>query len=163
MLRSIFCAHMVSMSAPDKYNALVLINAVYTKYTFLSSFLTKDRFTGFIELKEPDPPLDKFPSVFELNKQISDLVAAINAITKAKNGIKREDNAQYPLTESIINKIEHVKGEMKKDVQRTDYAAHVYVLNCLLHVQALLEERRFKATYMETIKAAQKAGAAPFY
>lgn len=154
---------MVSMSEPDKYNALALIKTVYEPIKGELGFLQINDQTGFITLKDPNPPLDKFPSVSILKKQIEELTSAINKITTAKNAIKREDNAQYTLTAPFESKIRHVKAEMQKDGQRTNYAAHVYVLNCLLHVKTLLEERKFKATYMETIKAAQEAGAATFY
>ena len=161
-MRSIFCAHMVSMPTPDiTYNAVALIKKVYDNIKPKLGFLKIDYATGFITLIDP---LDDFPSASKLKEQIEELTSAIDAITKAKNAIQREDNVQYPLNDpSIPNKIAHVKAEMKKDIQRTDYAAHVYVLNCLLHVKTLLEERKFKATYMETIKAAQEAGAEPFY
>ena len=165
-MRSIFCAHMISMPAPTTnitYDAAALIKKVYDLIKPTLVFLQIDA-TGFITLINPDPPLDKFPSASTLKKQIEDLTLAIDTITKAKNRINREKNAEYPLNDPIIlNKIAHVKAEMEKDVQRTDYAAHVYVLNCLLHVKTLLEERKFKAIYMETIKAAQEAGAEPFY
>jgi hypothetical protein len=99
-----------------------------------------------------------------LTEQINNLTLAISTITSAKETIKPEANAKYPpLTDPIEKRIAHVEAEMKKDGQRTNYAAHVYVLNCLLHVRALLNERMFKAKYLETIKDAQQAGAAPFY
>ena len=167
MMDSIFCAHMVSMPTPPPnitYDAAALIKKVYDKIKPNLGFLQMDNTTGFITLKDPNPPLDKFPSVSTLEEQINKLTSAISTITTAKNAIKREENADYPLNDpSIPNKITHVKAEMDKDVQRTDYAAHVYVLNCLLHVKTLLEERKFKAIYMETINAAQEAGADPFY
>jgi hypothetical protein len=159
------------MSQPDNtYDAVALIKHVYGKITFSKTdpqnpelgFLQINETTGFITLKDPDPPLDKFPSVSELKGQIKELELAIDAIT-AKKTILLKANGEYPWKGSIQNRITHVKKEMENDGQRTNYAAHAYVLNCLLHVQALLNERIFKATYLETIEAARKAGAALFY
>jgi hypothetical protein len=156
---------MVSMPQSDNtYDAVALIKQVYGTITPPLDFLKINPVTGFITLKDPNPSLKEFPAVSTLKDQISKLTSAIGAITNAKNGINRDSYAAYPLEQSDIQKkINHVKNEMKKDGHHTNYAAHAYVLNCLLHVRALLNERMFKATYLQTIAAAQKAGVAPFY
>jgi hypothetical protein len=133
---------MVSMAQPvTPYDAVALIKQVYAKIKPSLGFLQIDDGTGFITLKDPNPPLDKLPSGSDLNEQITQLENAIKEITSET--IKPAINS--------------------KDEELTTYAAHAYVLNCLLHVQTILNERKFRAIYMETIKAAQKAGAAPFY
>jgi hypothetical protein len=128
------------MSQPvNPYDAVALIKRVYAKIKPSLGFLQINEGTGFITLKDPNPPLD--PSASDLNEQIKQLENAIKEITSGT--IKPAINS--------------------KDEALTTYAAHAYVLNCLLHVQTILNERKFRAIYMETIKAAQKAGAEPFY
>lgn len=120
----------------NTYNAVALIKQVYATIQPSLDFLQIYDQTGFIALKDPNslPPVDK------LSKQMKQLEAAIQTITSQT---KPDNNS--------------------KDETLTMYAAHAYVLNCLLHVQTLLNERKFRAVYMETIKATQTAGAAPFY
>ncbi len=147
------------------YDAVKLIKEVYTDITSKHSlnFLTIDDQNGFITLKGESDKLENLPSASELKAQITQLDTAIDAIRKGATGTKPEASVKYTKSDNITAKINHVQAEIEKDSKRTRYAAHAYVLNCLLHIRTLLKERVFKATYMETIKAAKDANVAPFY
>lgn len=156
MMRSIFCAHMVSMSTPPNitYNATALIKKVYDKLFTAKEVkdIVKIDDNGFIELKSDIP---------SSREKLDELISKLENVSNSVVIILKAKPSSTTLADPVT--IESVKQAMAEDAKLTEYAAYVYVSNCLVHMIALLKANRFKVIYIETIKEAQEAGAAPFH